>query len=108
MLKQKMCLLSLSISVSCLVFLLVIVFCLFYYGRKKQKIIVEIDLLIRNYESPAQSDFDAFLNSKKKTKKQKKTHTHKKKYEWCKLDLMTYIDDLKHDNFVCHMDIISM
>ena len=78
MLKQKMCLLSLSISVSCLVFLLVIVFCLFYYGRKKQKIIVEIDLLIRNYESPAQSDFDAFLNSKKKNKGTKKnTHTQK-------------------------------
>ena len=78
MLKQKMCLLSLSISVSCLVFLLVIVFCLFYYGRKKEKIIVEIDLLIRNYESPAQSDFDAFLNKKKTTKKQKKnTHTQK-------------------------------
>ena len=76
MLKQKMCLLSLSISVSCLVFLLVIVFCLFCYGRKKQKIIVEIDLVIRNYESPAQSDFDVFLNSEKK-KKRKKRNTKK-------------------------------
>ena len=85
----------LSVSVSCLVFMLVIVFWLFLLWKKKLKIITEINLVIRNYESTAESDFHKYLYSKK---------TQRKKYEWYKHDLMTYIDNLKYDNFLRDMD----
>ena len=61
--------------------------------EKKQKIIGEIDLIIRNSESS--TDFDELLHSEKT----------KKKYEWYEHDLMTYIDDLKYDQFVNDMDL---
>lgn len=61
--KQKICLLSLSVSVSCLVLMLVIVFWLFV--EKKQKIIVEIDLIIKDYES---TDLDKIVTSQKEQK----------------------------------------
>ena len=61
--KQKICLLSLSVSVSCLVLMLVIVFWLFV--EKKQKTIVEIDLIIKDYES---TDLDKIVASPKEQK----------------------------------------
>ena len=42
----------------------------FLLWKEKQKIIAEIDLLIRNYESTAKSDFDKFLYFEKNTKKE--------------------------------------
>ena len=53
----------------------------FLLWKKKQKVITEIDLVIRNYESTAESDFDKFLYSKKKS--QRKGH------EWYNHDLRT-------------------
>ena len=43
----------------------------FLLWKKKQKVITEIDLVIRNYESTAESDFDKFLYSKKKKHKKR-------------------------------------
>ena len=73
--------------------------CIFYFllWKKKQNIISEIYVVIRNYESTAESDFDRFLYSEKSAKR---------KYEWYENYLMTYIDDLKYDNYVCDMDSI--
>ena len=59
--------------------------------EKKKKIIAEIDSVIKNYES---ADFNKFLHSEKK----------KKKYEWYKHELMTYISNIKYENFVNDMD----
>ena len=56
-----------------------------------KKIIAEIDLVIKNYES---AGFKKLLHSKKT----------KKKYEWYEHDLMTYIDNLKYDHFINNMD----
>ena len=65
MLKQTICLLSVFISVLCLVLILVIVSCLIFHGKKK-KIIAEIDSVIKNYEL---ADFNKFLHSEKKQKR---------------------------------------
>ena len=62
--KPTIGLLSLSVSVSCLVFMLFIVFCLIFMEKKK-KIIAEIDLLIKNYES---ADFNKLLHPEKNKK----------------------------------------
>lgn len=61
--------------------------------EKKKKIIAEIGSVIKNYES---ADFNKFLHSEKKKKK--------KKYEWYEHDLMTYISNIKYDNFINNMD----
>ena len=68
----------------------------FLLWKKKQKIIAEIDLVIKSYDESAKH-FDKFVEEiSKKTKK--------KKYEWYEHDLMTYIDHLKCENFVHDMD----
>ena len=74
--KQKICLLNCFHSqfhVWCLCWSGHCILC-FLLWKKKQTIITEIDLVIRNYESRAESDFDKFLHSEKKTQKMK--------YQW--------------------------
>ena len=69
-------------------------YCFLVTLQKNKKISVEIELVIKNYNAAA-----IFLTSSYIPKK-----TEKKKYEWYEHDLMTYIDNLKHEQFVEDMD----
>ena len=62
--------------------------------KRNKKISVEIELVIKDYNAVA-----IFLTNSYIPKKREK-----KKYEWCEHDLMTYIDNLKHEQFVEDMD----
>ena len=67
----------------------------FLWKNITDKIITEADLTIRNYESTVSHKCLHFEK------------TPKKKYEWCKHNLMTYIGDLKYDNFVKNMRLLE-
>ena len=63
------------------------------------------NLVIRNYESTTTTDnCNKYLHSEKKNTK--------KKYEWYEHHFMTYVNDLKYDNFVndisCHFSRVKV
>ena len=64
--------------------------------KKREKIRVEIDIAIKNYESlttPASTH--EFLHPQS---------PREKKYEWYEHNLMRYYDDLKYEGFIQNMD----
>ena len=64
--------------------------------KKREKVRVEIDIVVKNYESlTTPTSTHAFLHPQS---------PREKKYEWYEHNLMRYYDDLKYEGIIQNMD----